>query len=158
MPAELRQLACNAEIGDRTTGLVYGGASNNTLTVFVSASAPANGTAQAANWLPGEHDTLLIICTLLALVRLLTQAAGHRALLCADAYEDLGNRMYPALTHMMCCACSAHQRALPVPVEDLPAPPHLPSGRVRTTRCHPHHWRCHVCWQAIDASRELQLM
>lgn len=43
-------------IGDRTSGLVYTGTNNNTLTIFVSASQPAAGTAEYANWLPAPNN------------------------------------------------------------------------------------------------------
>ncbi|KAL0038112.1 hypothetical protein WJX79_003329 [Trebouxia sp. C0005] len=43
-------------IGDRTSGLVYTGTNNNTLTIFVSASQPAVGTAEYANWLPAPNN------------------------------------------------------------------------------------------------------
>lgn len=39
----------------QTPGLVYG-ANNETLTVFISASQPANGTANHANWLPAPNN------------------------------------------------------------------------------------------------------
>lgn len=40
----------------QTAGLVYTGTNNNTLTVFISASQPALGTAQYANWLPAPSN------------------------------------------------------------------------------------------------------
>ena len=40
----------------QSQGLVYTGTNNNTLQVFISASAPANGTSQYANWLPAPTD------------------------------------------------------------------------------------------------------
>ena len=49
---ELRRKLCAVQ----TAGLVYTGANNDTLEVFISASAPAAGTAQAANWLPAPVD------------------------------------------------------------------------------------------------------
>ncbi|DBB11917.1 hypothetical protein WJX82_007641 [Trebouxia sp. C0006] len=43
-------------IGDRTSGLVYSGTNNSTLVVFISATQPQQGTANAANWLPAPSN------------------------------------------------------------------------------------------------------
>ena len=40
----------------QTPGLSYSGTNNNTLVVFVSSTAPTNGAANAANWLPAPPD------------------------------------------------------------------------------------------------------
>jgi len=40
----------------QTSGLVYTGTNNNTLTVFISASQPPLGTAEYANWLPAPNN------------------------------------------------------------------------------------------------------
>ncbi|KAA6420889.1 MAG: hypothetical protein FRX49_09030 [Trebouxia sp. A1-2] len=46
-------------VNDRTSGLVYGGSDNSTLTVFISASQPALGTAEYANWLPAPNNSAM---------------------------------------------------------------------------------------------------
>ncbi len=43
----------------QTSGLVYGGTNNSTLTVFISASQPALGTAEYANWLPAPNNSAM---------------------------------------------------------------------------------------------------
>lgn len=45
---------CSAAL--QTQGLVFSGPNNNTLEVFISATQPAAGTPQAANWLPAPPD------------------------------------------------------------------------------------------------------
>ena len=40
----------------QTPGLVYGGAGNSTLQVFISAEQPAASSPQLANWLPAPND------------------------------------------------------------------------------------------------------
>ncbi len=40
----------------QTSGLVYSGINNSTLVVFISATQPQQGTANAANWLPAPNN------------------------------------------------------------------------------------------------------
>ena len=44
------------DIDVQTSGLVYSGTNNSTLVVFISATQPQQGTANAANWLPAPGN------------------------------------------------------------------------------------------------------
>ena len=108
----------------QTTGLVYSGTNNNTLVVFVSATAPTNGTAQAVDWLPGTFLQLSARCALVLALSAASEAS----------------------------ACSADKCALPVHPQDLPATIVLPAGAIRSTSHCASHQFCQLSWQVGSSS------